>query len=145
MRRLFVAVLFLVTLGAFAWAWAGEEASFPELKAFHDLIAKAWHTHYPQDDFASLRKMAPDFVKAADVLVKAKLPPTLQKRQSVFDMRSKVLALKADEFAATAKKNDDAALKKATVALHEAFHDLVSGLYSKADPEEGGECTAPEK
>jgi hypothetical protein len=134
MRKLVVPTLVLIAatfLAGIQLASAAEGAAFPELKAFHDLVAKLWHTYYPTDNWKAARELAPDLVKAADALAKAPLPADVKNRQKSFDEKAKYLSAIVADYAEVAQKTDDGAMKKATVKLHEAFHELVTALYSQ--------------
>ncbi|NLH47147.1 MAG: hypothetical protein GX444_00940 [Myxococcales bacterium] len=140
-RRILVLFLVLTSLGAGA-AWAGENepAPVPELTAFHLVMAKCWHTDYPAKDWAAIRQAAPELVMLAGALQKATLPAGLQSRKATFDSKALILVAEVGKLAQTAKGKDDAALSKALIDVHEAYHQLATALYKKEEPEHN-ECT----
>ena len=140
-NRNLILILILASLGASAvWAADNEPAPFPELTAFHHVMAQCWHTDYPAKDWAAIRLAAPELVSLAATLQKATLPAGLQSRKATFDSKALILVAEVGKLAQTAKGKDDAALGKALIGVHEAYHQLTVALYKKDEPEHN-ECT----
>jgi hypothetical protein len=149
MRKISLLLALFVALAALpALAQHGHDdadgKSFPELKAYHDVMAEIWHQHFPKDDWAAVRAKASALKPAMDAMLKAKLPAGYAPRLAQFDVDVKIMGVATDSVIAAAKGTDDDALKQTVIKMHEAFHDLIYNLNTDKDPEDPERCDIPE-
>ncbi len=128
-----IAALWALALVAAAPAIAAGPAqetvsSVPELSAFHEVIYPIWHTAYPEKDYASLRKYAPEVRSGAEKIYAARLPGILHERQAKWDQGVAELRSSVDAYLAAAAGTDDAALLAAAETLHSRYEMLVRAI-----------------
>jgi hypothetical protein len=122
----FVLALVLVSSAAPTGGQTQEtESTVPELSAFHEVIYPIWHTAYPENDYAALRKFAPEVKAGAEKIYAAKLPGILHERQAKWDQGIAELKKTVDAYLAAAAGQNDEALLSAAEALHSRYEMMV--------------------
>ena len=106
-----------------------QDTRFPELSAFHEVLAPIWHTHYPANDWAAIRQAAPQLVAKMQALKNAKLPPGLALHAAAYQPKLEALQQAVNAVAAAAQGADDEKLKQAVMQMHHAYHAIVMVLY----------------
>ncbi|MDP8222445.1 MAG: hypothetical protein P9L99_03730 [Candidatus Lernaella stagnicola] len=147
MRTLNAIVLTLALIASLTVVAVAEEPGpkgFPELKAFHDVMAQMWHVDFPKDDWAAIRTVAPKLSEAAAALVKAELPANYAERKAQYAIDVKLLADSVANVVAAAKGDDDAKLKQSVIKMHEFFHDLIYNLNSQKEANNSQQYLVPE-
>lgn len=109
------------------------DAAFPELTKFHDIMATIWHKHLPNDNFAAMRKTAPDLAAAFETLKAADLPKSLKGKEAAVKAQIEKLGGQVAAFSEVAKGKQDKALGTAIEQVHDAYHHLMQVMYTKED------------
>mgnify|MGYP000901832625 FL=1 len=130
-RLLVMTICFALLLPALLLAAEEHGDNVPGMKEFHDVMAKMWHTYYPANDWASVRKDIGALQERAKKLQETKLTGDMAAKQETFDKTVAEMIKQIDLLVAACKKDDDEAVKKGVFDVHMAFHDMISALYAK--------------
>lgn len=104
----------------------GGKPAWKELDAYHGLMMATWHPAKDKNDLAPTRGMIGNMVASAKAVAASTAPaacqkPELQKAQAGLTAETEKVQKLVDA------KADDAALKSAMKALHDAFEVLEEG------------------
>ncbi len=105
-----------------------DDTSFPPLTAFHEVVAEMWHVHFPANDWAAVRKTAPQLVEKMNALKQAPLPVGLAAKNAAYQPKLAALQAAVDALVKAAAGTDDQALKQAVIDMHHAYHAVVVTL-----------------
>jgi len=132
-RRSLVTTICFFALLLPALLMAAEEAgdNIPGMKEFHEVMAKMWHTYYPANDWAAVRKDLGVLQERAKKLQETKLTGAMAAKQETFDNNDAALLKQIDLLAAACQKDNDKKVKQGVFDVHMAFHDMISALYAK--------------
>lgn len=98
-------------------------AEVPELNAFHEVIARLWHTAWPNKDVALMKELLPRVQADFLAVKKATLPGILRDRKPQWDKGLAAMDEAVERYAKAAAGSDPAALLDAVEALHGRFED----------------------
>ena len=115
---------------AISFAQTGKVAPWPELTAFHSLMAATFH---PTEDgnFAPLKEKADSLMNAALAWYASPVPDSYKLNETKAEIK-KLVAQCINISSAVKAKADDGKLKTLITGAHEIFHKIV------------GECKKPE-
>ena len=122
-------VIMLVMIPAISFAQTGKSAEWPELTAFHSLMAKTFH---PAEDgnFAPLKDKADSLLNAAMKWFSSAIPDNYKATETKAELKK--LVVQCNNIAGAVKANaDDMKLKVLITDAHEIFHKIA------------GECKKP--
>jgi hypothetical protein len=122
-----LALALSVAVGVITLARPQQETSttVPALDAFHEVIMPMWHTAYPNKDYATLRKIAPDVEAGVAKIAAAKLPGILHEKETAWAKGLAELKAAAAAYTKAATGTDDAALLVAAENLHTIYEAQV--------------------
>ena len=95
-----------------------------EIDDFHKALYVVYHRLLPDKDFAKIKAASGDLKSKAETVTKATLSKRLEARSAAFQDASKDLLAAAEEVEATCKGQDNVAIEKAVLALHEKYQVL---------------------
>jgi hypothetical protein len=95
------------------------------LSDFHVVIAKIWHTAWPNKDTAMLRALLPDVERGADSLRRATLPGILRDKQTGWNEAVAQLQLVVKEYASASAGADSQRFLDAAEKLHAQYEKMV--------------------
>ena len=116
-------IIFCALLGLFAFNLQAQKQAWPELEAFHTVMAQTFHPS-EEGNLQPIKARSGELAEKAKILKKSAIPSTYQKPGV-----KETLALLAKESKAldkiVRKKKADAEISKALVALHDRFHQVM--------------------
>ncbi|HPM77864.1 MAG TPA: hypothetical protein PK961_12275 [bacterium] len=130
-RSLVTTICFALLLPALLLAAEEAGDNIPGMKEFHEVMAKMWHTYYPANDWAAVRKDLGALQERAKKLQETKLTGAMAAKQETFDKNVAELLKQIDLLAAACQKDNDENVKQGVFDVHMAFHDMISALYAK--------------
>ena len=101
------------------------DSEVKELKAFHTVIYKLWHTAWPQKDVSTLQSLLPEIEKGAQNIFAAKLPGILREKKERWDSGVAELIKCVDNYKTASVKNDSLGLLQSAENLHSQYEKLV--------------------
>jgi hypothetical protein len=104
------------------------KAEVPELKAFHSVIYKLWHTAWPEKDIAMMAELIPDIDKGVEKIQKAELPGILRDKKPRWEEGIKGLNVIVKEYKTAIASKDTQKILDAGEKLHSQFESMVRML-----------------
>jgi hypothetical protein len=92
-----------------------------EMDEFHKVLYVVFHKSLPDRKFCEIRAVGPDLKANAEAVAKAKLSARMETRNDRFQAAAADLVAAATALAAACEGEDDAALEKAVLVLHEKY------------------------
>jgi NADH dehydrogenase/NADH:ubiquinone oxidoreductase subunit G len=128
MKKLSPFILFTILFTPFAVISQTQEevkAEVPELKAFHAVIYKLWHTAWPEQNISMMAQLVPDIEKGVEKIQKAQLPGILREKKSSWEEGLKELNEVVKEYKKAIASKDTQKILDAGEELHSQFESLV--------------------
>lgn len=120
-------ILAAVLVGLVFWSCKSQKeaaAEWPEMDAFHMLMAESYHPFKDSANLEPARKLAPELAASAVSWAAATLPAQVDNDEMKEELAT--LSKECQAFAAQVSAGgDDAAQGAALTALHERFHGIM--------------------
>jgi hypothetical protein len=117
---LFFALIAFVGTG---FAQTQKAAVWPELKAFHTVMAATFHPA-EEGDFAPLKEKAPELYRASKVLYASEIPSNYKPEETKKTLEALMIQCH-DVWAHIDQKGSDEKLKTLITDAHEIFHKVM--------------------
>lgn len=130
----------LITLLALVWACgkkekAEEQTEWPEMDAFHLIMAESFHPFKDSGNLEPAKKYAAEMAQSAAKWAEAPLP----EKVNTPEVKEKIALLKSGtaEFANLVQQGDSTQIGEALKSLHDLFHELQEAWYGKGEGHHG--------
>lgn len=108
-----------------------DAAEWPEMDAFHLVMAESFHPFKDSANLEPARRLAPEMAAAATKWANAPLP----EKVNTPEVKEKINLLKSasDEFAQLVQTGSEEEIGNALTGLHDLFHELQDAWYGKGE------------
>ncbi|GIV35884.1 MAG: hypothetical protein KatS3mg032_0263 [Cyclobacteriaceae bacterium] len=129
LRFIYGLVLVALTVACTQEKKNDDAAEWPEMDAFHLIMAESYHPFRDSANLEPARRLAPEMAAAATKWAGATLP----EKVNTPEVKEKINLLKSatDEFAQLVQTGSEEEIGNALTGLHDLFHELQDAWYGK--------------
>jgi hypothetical protein len=114
-----------------------ERPKVPAIREFHDVMKPVWHSLLPENNYAGIRELVPQFKENAEKLKKAELPLYFQHVKDKFAAKVNEISLAVNKMDTVAQGGNDSLLAIAVEDVHTAFEQMIRVLFPRMQEIEG--------
>ncbi len=97
-----------------------------EINEFHKILYVIYHHYLPNNDYAKIKSVSPDFLQKAQNIKDAKLPEMFKDKTNKYNSLSADLLNAVNELTEICKSNKDDELKESIDKVHSCYQKLES-------------------